>query len=67
MQTTIIRGGQQYKVITQQYICGLYVAIYSNDNEILQQLASRLKEATLHKRLRKQNEWVPDKSTVIEG
>jgi len=75
MQTVFIEKGDGKKrnIITQQYVSGLYVAIYKEGSAIPIQLASKQKETAFHRRLRKKipdyikedSTKIPDKTVVI--
>lgn len=54
MQTVVKTEKNRYKIITQQYLTGLYVAIYRNGEAIPTQLTSHEKEERYHKKLRKE-------------
>jgi hypothetical protein len=74
MVTVIMcKDGKKRTVITQQYVCGLYVAIYKEGVAIPDQLTSKYKEVDFHRRLRKkipdflkeESSEIPDKTVVI--
>lgn len=65
--TTVVLGkkGDRITVITQQYLCGLYVALYKEGTKIPTQLSIDMKEKEYHKMVRRKNKWVPEESTVL--
>lgn len=67
MTTVILNNkGERLTMITCQYISGLYIAMYrENGSKIPEQTASKLKEKTFHKRLRKDFKWIPEESTIL--
>jgi len=60
-------GGTPFrvKVVTQQYGCGLYIAMYRGDSVIPLQETSTMKEKAYHKLLRKKHDWEKGESTVL--
>lgn len=68
MQTVFMgkEDNKKRKVITQQYKCGLYVAIYTEGNQIPDQLSSEYKEKDFHRRLRKKiPDYIKEESSEI--
>ncbi len=66
MQTIIPTKDGKDTIITQQYISGLYVAIYKEGNAIPIQISSKLKEKAFHKKLRKNNlNFIQAESSII--
>jgi len=69
----LCKDGKKRKVITQQYVSGLYIAIYEEGKAIPTQLTSKLKEVDYHRFVRKQmkdfirleSSEIPDKTVVI--
>ena len=75
MQTVFMgkEDGKKRKVITQQYISGLYIAIYEENKPIPVQTTSTMREVDYHRGLRKkipdyirlESSEIPDKTVVI--
>lgn len=74
MRTVVIcKDGKKRTVMTQQYVSGLYVAIYEEGKAIPTQLVSTLKEVEYHRFVRKSmpdfirldSSEIPDKTVVI--
>jgi hypothetical protein len=67
MQTTVLLNGGKYKVVTQQYESGLYVAIYVEGETLPIESGSNKKEVAYHRALRKKHStnWIPNESSVI--
>jgi len=63
MITTIIDDKhKEHKIVTRQYLVGIYVII---DNDPAQQFGVNMSEVKYHKWLRKHNNWIPDESSVL--
>jgi len=46
MTTTVKKGKNKYAIVTQQYVTGLYVAIYKNNDPIPEQMGLKVDEET---------------------
>ena len=70
--TTVIKTDKgKLKFITQQYVTGLYVALYKEGCSMPDQLSSHLTEEDFHKKMREQigkknnHTFVEEESTTI--
>jgi len=62
MLTTIVTKDKKhtFKIITEQYEVGLYIAMYFDDKSMPNQGASQLSEEEYHKKMRKKAEKLGD-------
>ena len=66
MVTTVIIDGEKFRFITQQYIVGLYVAVYKEGHSLPDQGSSRLKEADFHRKIRKSYpDFIKEESSIL--
>lgn len=73
MSTKLVNDGKTITIITQQYVTGLYVAIYEKGNPIPTQASSQKEEVAYHRWLRKKypgyikesSSIIPEKTVVI--
>lgn len=60
------KSGKIVSFVTQQYVVGLYVALYTEGNSIPLQGSSRMKEIVYHKGLRKNHpDFIKDESDPL--